>query len=643
MAGFDFAFLELLFRLMARQTGQISRVDFTPQKPHYRALPEEQPLPRATPESQGVSSAHIMSYLKALKEDPEANPHHAIVMRHGYIIAECAFAPYQKGMWHITHSMCKSFTGMAVGLAIQEGALHLDDKIDDIFPQSINLLSRLGRKDVTIRNLLNMTSEVDFYEAGAISGNEWLKKYMSAGTKCDPGTKWDYNSMNSYVLSAAVQEKTGENLFDYLNKRVFTPLGITEVFWEKSPEGITKGGWGMFIRPEDACKLGLLYLNHGVWNGTQIIPEDWVLASTKPQADNGKYGYGYQIWMEERPGGYAYNGLFGQDVVIYPDDDMIIMVNAGNREMTQSGNLTEIMRRYFGISYHPSDDPLPEDPEAQRALSDYIALCGGKSKPETLLLPCAENENAAAAENRPDTEYMEVPDPDEVAWAALPDHIRDRENSAAPQTGANVHLRENTHWQLKARFTVPLTPSELTRGLRGKTFRMDGGQIGIFPLICQVMHYNFTDGIKRIGFDEMDGRLMVLFYEGNDIHHVTVGFGEPAICEIVLHGEPYYIGTEGRIAADEDNHVVLILKITFIEEACSRELRMHFAGENLILRANEAPGEDVIADSLKYTGENPDYMKLPFVKTLVAEGGLDILNIAIQATVHPTDTGHMVR
>lgn len=587
MPGFSYAYLQLLFKILARQTGQISKVEFVPQKPHYRNLAERQPFPRATPESQGVSSLHLKEYLEALADDREANPHHAIVIRHGKIIAECSYAPYENGMWHITHSMCKSVTGMAVGFAIEEGLLTLDEKIGDIFPQYVKLLARLSRKDVTIENLLDMTSGVSFTESGAITGNDWRTGFMSSSFRSEPGTKFEYNSMNSYMLSAAIQEKTGMTMFDYLKPRLFDPLGIDEVFWERCPQGITKGGWGMFIRPEDACKLGQLYLDGGRWKGKQILPASWVKASTSPHVDNGKFGYGYQIWMEERPGGFAFNGLFGQDVVCYPDLDMIVMINAGNREMTQSGSLTEIMRRFFGINYHPSDEPLPEDPEGQKALAECIRSFGAG-------------------------------------------------HPAAVRT-----FRERLG--LSGAEACAITPGELAGALKGRVYEMDKCQVGLFPLICQVMHNNFTDGISRIGFDEMDGHLFLQLYEGSEIHHIRVGFDRPEKSEILLHGEPYYVGTLGRVATDEDERAVLVLNISFIEEACSRELRLYFHDDEIELRADETPGNAVIEDALTYTAEPGDLLKLPFGRALMESGGMDLMQIAVQSAIHPTVHGHRVK
>jgi hypothetical protein len=385
MARFDFAFFQLLFRILGRQTGDISRVDYKPQKPHYENFPEEQPFPRATPESQGVSSAYTAEFLQKLKDDPQANPHHVILMRHGKIIAECGYAPYPRDMWHITHSMCKSVTGMAIGLLIEDGKLTLDEKLSDIFSEYVGLIG-IFRQSITVENLLDMTSRCEFGEAGAISGNDWRRGFMKAGCKGEPGGAFEYNSMNSYMLSAIVTKKTGMPMFEFLKERLFKPLGITEVFWESCPKGITKGGWGMFLRPEDAAKLGQLYLQKGKWNGVQVIPESWVETSTTKHIDNGEgnFGYGYQVWMSDRPGSFAYNGMLGQDVIVYPDTDMVIVINAGNKEMTQEGNLTDIIRGYFGAGYEPSEEALPEDTAGALELRSTVRRLEGKE----VHLPC---------------------------------------------------------------------------------------------------------------------------------------------------------------------------------------------------------------------------------------------------------------
>ncbi len=593
--GFDVAFFQLLFRMLAGQTGQISKVDYFPQKPHFTGRPVSQPFERARPETAGISSAYVESFLKEMASCEKGNPHHIMIMRHGKVIAECAYAPYQRGMWHITHSLCKAVTGMAAGIAVGEGLMRTGEQLIDIFPEYASQLDRLlrnssalesvMRRNVTVRNLLDMTSEVDFSEAGAISGNNWINGFMRSSTKAAPGTKFDYNSMNSYMISAIIQKRSGMPMDEYLQSRLFEPLGIDEVFWERCPQGITKGGWGMFLRPEDAMKLGWLYLRGGRWKGSQIVPRYWVRKSTHSQVDNGRFGYGYYTWMDERPGSFAFNGLFGQNVICYPDLDMVIVLNAGNNELFADGEPTRVQRKYWGIGFHPADQPLPDNDAAYASLQKTIS-------------------------------YFEQ----------VPPLLR----PARPYSWGPARIEK-----------APMKPEELTAAIQGSTFEMEKCQIGLFPLVCQVMHNNFTDGIREVGFDSIDGQLMVSFREGSQEHRIRVGFDGPQISEIMLHDEPYYTGVTGKISSDELGRIVLLLEIAFIEEACTRNIKFYFDGVNIEMRADELPGNDVIVDALNYTGDPSGLEKIPFVKSMINSGGRELVDTAVYATVHAVDFGHL--
>ncbi|MEG0355074.1 MAG: serine hydrolase [Lachnospiraceae bacterium] len=256
MAKDYFAMIELIWGLLSKKTGSVNKVEYVPQKPSFPKEEEyEQPLERTAPETQGVSSELLYQFLKELSEDEKMDMHHMMVLKNGKVISECSFAPYPKGMWHITHSLCKSITGMAIGMLIEEGKLSLEDRVIDIFGKRKNILGAIRQRDVTVKHLLNMTSNVSFNEAGIIWGNEWTKGFLESAVHDTPGTGFEYNSMNSYMLSAIVTELTGQSMMEYLEPRLWEPLGITKVFWETSPQKITKGGWGLFLCAEDAAKL----------------------------------------------------------------------------------------------------------------------------------------------------------------------------------------------------------------------------------------------------------------------------------------------------------------------------------------------------------------------------------------------------
>ena len=242
------------------------------------------------------------------------------------------------------------------------------------FRYHINAFSKIFRPVITVENLLTMTSGVTFNESGIVSGNDWLGSFLNASVNGKPGTEFQYNSLNTYVLSAIVTKRTGETLTEYLTPRLFGPLGITKYYWETCPKGITKGGWGLFLCAEDMAKLGQLYLQRGKWNGQQLVSEYWIEISTARhlKTQNDTYGYGYQLWMEQRPGSFEYNGMLGQNVIIYPDMDMVLVTNAGNKEMFQDCIMLNIIRKYFPVNYHPAD-VLPENPLSHSLLK---RLCG---------------------------------------------------------------------------------------------------------------------------------------------------------------------------------------------------------------------------------------------------------------------------
>ena len=597
MPRIDFAFYELLFKILGRRTGEISRVDFKAEKPVFQGGPIEQAFPRATPESQGISSDYVRAYFEALREDPSICPHHAMVLRHGKVIGECSFAPYERGMWHISYSLCKSVTGMAIGLLVSEGKLDLDEKLIDIFPTYSSLVGLFRRQHaVTVRDLLRMTSAVAFSESGAVSGNDWRAGFMSASLKEEPGKRWDYNSMNSYMLSAIVTDRTGETMMDYLRPRLFEPLGITEVFWESCPMGITKGGWGMFLRPEDAAKLGQLYLDKGRWKGETIIPEWWVEESTKVQVDNGRFGYGYQIWMDERPGSFVFNGMLGQDVVVCPDTEMVLVVNAGNEELTQNGRMTAIMRRFWGVNWWPSAG-CREDPEAVRRLENSIARLEGRGTYTTTI--------------------------------------------------------RRGGWGRRGIVRPGVSPEALVRLIDGRTYELEDKSIGLMPLIMQVFHNNFTDGISRVSFSGHGSRLWVTLHEGQENYVLPVGFGKAEKTTLYFRGDPYLTAVSGVINTDEKDRIALTLEVDFIEEACGRKMKFYFrdgsgqgnvsGGEQLELRANEKPGNVIIRKALEVAGSSGSSLqKLPLVGRMAGEGGLEVLNGAIRAAIFPVTFGRLI-
>lgn len=605
MAKEQIAVAELVLNMILGKTGG-TRVDYFPQKPDFPFdAVYEQAFVRATPESQGISSDLFAALLRELDASKDTEMHHFMALRHGKVICECNFAPYPKGMWHITHSMCKSITGMAIGMLIEEEKLKLDENIYDIFPDHINAFSKIFRPVITVENLLTMTSGITFNESGIVSGNDWLGSFLNASVNGKPGTEFQYNSLNTYVLSAIVTKRTGETLTEYLTPRLFGPLGITKYYWETCPKGITKGGWGLFLCAEDMAKLGQLYLQRGKWNGQQLVSEYWIEISTARhlKTQNDTYGYGYQLWMEQRPGSFEYNGMLGQNVIIYPDMDMVLVTNAGNKEMFQDCIMLNIIRKYFPVNYHPAD-VLPKNPLSYSLLK---RLCGE--------LENGENNNRSTSLRG--------------GW---------KRNVVSRRK----HSDKKYSYRISAAVDRPSDHHSFMRTVSGRTYVMEQQNIGIAPLFVQVFHNNMTDGISEISFTYDAENFYVSFTEGEVIHKLPVGFGRAADGCVDLHGEHYLVATLGEFARNENDIPVLKLEITFIEECVKRKVHIFFHEDNGIeIRWNETPGKKMILSGLSSITEELSGNFL--YNSLLGDHNIttELLHRLMEQTIEPAVRGYL--
>ncbi|MBR5174848.1 MAG: serine hydrolase [Bacteroidales bacterium] len=273
--------------------------------------------------------------------------HSIMVIQHGKVLAEKFFTPDTA---HVLHSVSKTFTSTAVGFAISEGLLSLDDKIVDIFPESVPENPSENLKKVTIRNLLTMNSghATDPTRSVNNSDGDWVKGFMEWPVEYEPGTCYCYNSLGTYVLSAAVQKVSGQKIVDYLDTRLWQPLNIEKPKWQESPAGINTGGWGLYLHTESLAKMGLCLLNGGKYKGKQVIPAEWVAEMSArqvpsvpsgtnevkmrenpqdPSTSDWLQGYGYQMWRC-RHNAFRADGAYGQYIIVMPEQDAVVAVTA---------------------------------------------------------------------------------------------------------------------------------------------------------------------------------------------------------------------------------------------------------------------------------------------------------------------------
>ncbi len=238
-------------------------------------------LPRSTPEAEGISSQAIVAFVEAA--DKNVNTFDSfMIVRHGKVIAAGWWKPNSAGQRHVMNSVSKSFTSTAVGLAIESHKLSLDDLVLKFFPADAPADPSANLKALKVRDLLTMSSG-QAVEPKAIGGGPSVKQFLAQPSPYPPGTHFLYNTMGTYVLSAIVTKVTGQTVLDYLKPRLFDPLGIENPRWDSSPEGYSLGGYGLYLRTEDMATFGQLILQHGEWNGKQLVPRKWIEEATSEQ------------------------------------------------------------------------------------------------------------------------------------------------------------------------------------------------------------------------------------------------------------------------------------------------------------------------------------------------------------------------
>ncbi len=329
-------------------------------------------LSRAVPESQGVSSAAILKWVQA--ESKLDAVHSFVLVRHGRVIAQGAWAPYDLDRPHQLYSHSKSFTSTAIGFLVDDGKLDLDCPLIDLFPDKIPVDADEKVRALRVRDLLTMNTGFEGSDNMRAHPEEpdWLKSFFATKPGVWPGTRFRYDTCATYVLAAIVEKISGKPMMAFLQERLCRPLGFGRAYTHVSPTGVACGGYGLYVRTPDLAKFGLLYLNEGEWNGQRLLSRDWVrLASAKQTASNpgsGDWscGYGFQFWRC-RHGAYRADGSHGQYTIVMPDQDAVLSVTAC------LPNMGAILEPVWDILLPAmKKTPLSPDPKAYAELTAYL-------------------------------------------------------------------------------------------------------------------------------------------------------------------------------------------------------------------------------------------------------------------------------
>ncbi|MCX6925822.1 MAG: serine hydrolase [Verrucomicrobia bacterium] len=388
-------------RAFLRQVGigsaGVSLLSFVPScrtTPHIAGTAK---LPRSSPEAEGVSSTGILAFLDAVRRSKHEF-HSFMLVRHGRVIAEGWWSPYGPQFNHTLYSLSKSFTSTAVGFAVAEGKLRVDDRVASFFPKDLpeNVSDHLAA--LRIKDLLTMSvGNAPEPTMAMVEQQNWVMTFLAWPIPNPPGTQFLYNSAATYMLSAIVQEVTGQKIHDYLQTKLFLPLGIQGETWETCPRGINVGGWGLSIQTEALTKFGQLYLQKGVWRGQQILPAQWVEEATtfkiqqplpakpgRPNAQNDwLQGYCYQFWRSQH-NAFRGDGAFGQYMIVMPDQDAVVAITSETTDM--QGELDLVWEHLLPAM---KAQPLSRDRHSEAQLRQTLAalvLTPPKGQPSSNLV-----------------------------------------------------------------------------------------------------------------------------------------------------------------------------------------------------------------------------------------------------------------
>ena len=343
-------------------------------------------LPRSTPEDAGIVPAGIADLVRALDESGGA--HSLMVVRHGRVVAEHWWHPHAADQRHTMFSVSKTFTAMAVGLAVHEGLITLDDRVVELLADDLPADPSDNLRAMTVRHLLTMTAGFEFDTMNAITDDEmpWVRTILAVPVVRAPGSRFLYDTGVTHLLAAIMHRVTGQRLLDWLTPRLLAPLGIEGATWQQSSEGIDAGGFGMNLTSEHMAAFGQLLLQGGRWGDSQLIPAEWVADATRHHSDpsvmgwgpESMVGYGYQLWHCTARGAYRADGAFGQFIVVWPEHKAVVVITSGLPFETQNEQLARIWRHL-----EPAFDRAPAEPTASRA-DLHLPLPSGSAWPEGL-------------------------------------------------------------------------------------------------------------------------------------------------------------------------------------------------------------------------------------------------------------------
>lgn len=525
---------------------------------------EEIPLEQEDTGALGLNSKRLSQMLRQLTYDHMCALDGIAVAKDEKLVFAGYRPPYSAEIRHITNSTCKTVTAIGIMFAISEGRLHEDDLVASFFPEYENVLTPKYVKEMTIQDLLTMRSGSKCSEFSAMVETNWVQAFLMTECSEEPGTRFVYNSMDTYMLSAILIRVTGESLMDYLKPRFFEPLGINHIKWELCPEGYERGGWGLYISLEGMLKIGIFLANDGAYLGRQLIDPSYIrkMKDTKIVQDTDKLatGYAYQLWHLPK-GLYMLSGMYGQHVIIDEKHKLIIATNAHSDKLFPDSKLVRtILDCMTDEELYRPESVAKEGAAYRRLLQDFELFHEGflPRKPENKM------------------PYMAY-----------------YKNQQLKRAKEKARLRE------------------LLSQFDGRRLHIDQATIKLFPYMLQGMYQCPPYTVTDIAFRLQDNAVKICFYKERTRKErrensrreqliLTAGLNEYHTQTLPVAQQDMEVAIKAYPAMDEDGNDVVKFDMVFPSAGFSRLLKFFFYGDRIGIECMEYPDMRAIMERVLY-------------------------------------------
>ncbi len=569
----------LVTRILDSKKPMEPMIEMTSFKPAFSCANQGTEPLHCAPEEEGIHSKLICEFLDKIRKDPTLNIHNVLISRNGKILCDASFGAQDSSIWKYTFSACKSIVSLAIGMLIDDGLLTTAEKIVDIFSKEIGAISKIKLKDLRVDDILTMRSSLQFAEIDSMTTTEWLKEFLNSTTKGEIGKTFKYNSLNTYLLSAIVVKKSGKSLTAFLDERLFAPLGIVNYYWEKSPQNIEKGGWGLYLLPKDFVKIGHMVLSRGVFEGKQIISSEYLQIATAKHVEVLKesqyFDYGYHIWVGKNSDTFLFNGMLGQNVIGFRRNGLLISANAGNGEFFQTSTFFQYLTEAFDRDF---DKTLPKNLKGEKCLQNTV-------------------------------KSLSLYHPVKQTW--------------------KEKLFRLFFPQSKNQFDSIVGDYVWIKG--------DKSAVGIMPLILQGVQNEYTKGFESVSFVTKEGIPHLVYCETNVKHEIPLGFDVPIQKHLVFGKIDFLVASSAKFKYDEEDRLVLIVRLDFLETPCSRILKFVFGTQgNILICHAELPGEEFVSEAVSEVLKQISEIPLPLIAGMIDRFGEDYAELKLRKAFSPT-------